>query len=311
MAIIINTTLAINGVLGLLVFVLVVYLIDTLTRYQKEKQIYGMLSKTNVNRKDIIRNNRLLKNYNHTLKRFFQERKKENYAPIVFYLTLVVCVLIFMAFISMKQILFAVLAPIIIIWVLNKIFFLLLVDVNEKVDDQLPYVIDTIIKVFSKYGDLKSVVYETSQGIDEPLKSRFESLVRRMLSENQEKAIMDFADEMNNIWIYSLVFILLSYQGDTKKEEVIVNLRHLATIIEKENSLKNSSVTDKRYGVVLNYAIAILAGAGEVANILFNPVGKDFFFGSMGGLLCFVIGNGALVMTIILNIKLASKKGRR
>jgi hypothetical protein len=287
-----------------------ILLIDVFHQYQKEKQLYG-LSEINLRKKNIIRNNRFLNKYDNTVKRFLSERNKEQYSPLVFYGTIGVALALFAYFISMKQVFLAVLSPITVIWVANKILTLLLVDVNEKVDEQLPYVIDTIIKVFSKYGDLKSVIYETSQSIGEPLKSRFEKLARKMLSENQEKAIMDFADEMNNIWIYALVFMLLSYREETKKEEVIVNLRHLANIIEKENSLKNSSVTDKRYGVVLNYVIAFIAFAGGIANIVFNPVGKEFFFESLTGIFCFILGYASIIATVIINIKLSSKKGRR
>jgi hypothetical protein len=306
----INTTLMLNIVLGLLFLTLTVLLIDVFNQYQKEKQLYG-LSEINLRKKSIIRNNRFLRKYDNTVKRFLSERNKEQYSPLVFYGTIGVALSLFAYFISMKQLLLAILAPITVVWVANKILTLLLVDVNEKVEEQLPLVIDTIIKVFSKYGDLKSVIYETSQSIDEPLKSRLEKLARKMLSENQEKAIMDFADEMDNIWIYALVFILLSYREETKKEEVIVNLRHLANIIEKENSLKNSSVTDKRYGVVLNYVIAFIAFAGGIANIIFNPVGKQFFFESLTGIFCFIIGYASVIATIIVNIKLSSKKGRR
>jgi hypothetical protein len=308
-AIILNTTFLLNGVLVMLMIVLAIALMDVINSYHKEKQMYG-LTKSNPNRKDYIRNNRLLGNYNRTLKRFLSERKKEQYAPLIFYVTIGIAIALVGYFLSMKQVLFAVLAPITLIWVKTKIMSMLLIDVNDKVDEQLPYVIDTIIKVFSKYGDLKSVIYETSQSIEDPLRSKFEKLARKMLSENQEKAIMEFAEEMNNIWIYSLVFILLSYREETKKEEVIINLRHLSTIIEKENNLKNSSVTDKRYGVVLNYVIALIAFAGSIANLVFNPVAKTFFFGSMTGIICFTLGYASIIATIMLNIKLSSKKRR-
>lgn len=310
MAIILTPTFALNVILGVLFFTLIVFLIDVYNSYQKEKELYGFSDK-NVKRKDIIRNTKFLKKYDSTVKRFLSERKKEQYSVLVFYGTMAVALFLFLYFVSLKQLLLAVIAPISLIWVMNKIMMMLLVDVNEKVDEQLPYVIDTIIKVFSKYGDLKSVIYETSQSIEEPLRSKFEKLARKMLSEsNQEKAIMEFADEMDNIWVYSLVFILLSYKEETKKEDILFNLRHLSTIIEKENSLKNASVTDKKYGVVLNYAIALLAFAGGIANILFNPEGKEFFFGSMAGILCFIIGMASVVVTIMINIKLSSKKGR-
>lgn len=309
MAIILTPTFAFNVVIGVLFFVLLVFLIDVFNSYQKEKELYGLNDKRI--RKDVIRNNKFFKKYDSTIKSFLTERNKEQYAIFVFYGTMTLAFVIFIAFISMKQVLLAVIAPIALIWVINKILTMLLSDVNEKIDEQLPYVIDNIIKIFSKYGDLKSVFYEVSLSIDEPLKSRFEKLARKMLSEsNQEKPLMEFADELNNIWVHSLVFILLSYKEESKKEDVISNLRHLGSIIEQENSLKTASVTDKKYGVVLNYFIAFIALVGSIANLIFNPVAKEFFFGSMTGIACFVAGYTAIVATIMINIKMSSKKGR-
>lgn len=309
MAKIFTTTYVINVLLGVLFFTLTVYLIDVYNAYQKEKELYGL--KNSVHRKDIIRNNKALKRLNKTIKRYLSERNKEQYAPLLFYGTLGIAVFLFCYFISMKQLLFAILAPITFVWFVNKVLTLKLIDVNEKVDEQLPFVIDNIVKVFSKYGDLKSVIYETSLLIEDPLKYRFERLARTLISEaNQEKALLDFADELDNIWVYSLVFILLSYKDETKKEDVILNLRHLAQIISKENDLKRASVTDKKYGVVLNYTIAGIAVAGSIANILFNPVGKSFFFESLTGIVSIIAGYASVIATILINIKLSSKKGR-
>lgn len=261
--------------------------------------------------KDFIRNNKFFRKFYKLINAVLAEKNKERYAPVVFYGVLATSLLFLFYFIKIGQVLFAVVVPILFIVVTNKIFTLLLSDSNEKIDGQLPFVIDTIIKVFSKYSDLKSVIYETSQSIEDPLKSKFENLSRKMLSQNQESALMEFADEMDNIWIYSMIFIILSYKEEAKKEDVVANLRHLSNIIDKENNLQNASVTDKQYGVVLNYVIALLAGVGGIANIILNPIGKDFFFGSMLGIICITVGYASIVLTIIVNIKLASKKGKK
>lgn len=272
--------------------------------------MYGIDS-VYMNSKDFIRNNKFFKKFYKLINTVLAERDKERYAPVAFYTILVTAVAMMIYFITIKQVFFAVFAPVSLYFVTHKIFSLLLTDANEKIDEQLPYTIDTIIKVFSKYSDLKSVMYEVSQSIEDPLKSRLERLSRKMLSENQEKALMDFAEDMDNIWIYSMVFILLSYKEEAKKEDVIANLRHLSNIIERENNLQNASITDKKYGVVLNYAIAIIAGVGGIANLIFNPVGKEFFFGSMLGIICIIVGYASIVLTIIINIKLTSKKGKK
>jgi len=300
--------MAFDIVTAVLVFFLVITFIDVYTAYRQEKELYGLIEKRN-DRKDIIRNNKLLKNYNRVIKQLFQERGKEQYAGAVFYLTLGISAFFLIYFAGMKQVFFAVTLPIVFILVMKKIFTMLLDDDTSRIEEELPYVIDNIIKVFSRYGDLKSVMYETSLAIDEPLKSRFDRLSRRMMSgSNQEQALLEFADDINNIWVYSLVFILLSYKEESKKEDVIDNLRHLSRIIEKENNLKTASVTDKKYGVVLNYVIALVAGLGGLANITLNPIGKDYFFGTMQGIIFLIVGYGSVVLTIMINIKLTSKK---
>lgn len=293
--------------LGAVIIFLVIAFFDVYGAYQKERQLYG-LAVMNKHKKDIIRNTKVLKQLNIVITRFYKERKKEQFTALTFYVILLGSVALFLYFIFMKQLLLAILAPLTVLWLSKKVFSLLSTDENSKIDEQLPHVIDTIIKVFSRYGDLKSVFYETSQSIDEPMKGYMESLARKMLSSDHEEALMEFADELDNIWVYSMVFIILSYREETKKEEVILNLKHLSSILEKENGLKNTSVTDKRYGVVLNYVIMVFAFLGSIANIVFNPAGKEFFFGSIGGIFTFIIGYASLIITLLINIKLTSKK---
>lgn len=302
--------LVLNGIIVLLFFILIVWLFSIMIEKRKELEMLG-LTKNITRKRNWLKNNALLSQYDKTLKRFFAERNKEGFDSLVFYATVGVLLITFGYFISIREVFFAVLIPIVLVWFFNMLFKLLLTDIDAKLEEQLPYVIDTMIKVFSKYGDLKSVIYETSQSINDPLKSRMERLARKMLSENQEKSIMDFAEELNNIWVYSMVFIILSYKEDTKKEEIIVNLRHLASIIEKDNALKSADTTDKRYSIALNYMIVVISLVAEGANFIFNPDAHHFFFGTTTGILSFMIGNGAVIAAILLNIKMVSRKGRR
>ena len=306
---VINVNLIFNIVLVTLIILLLILLLETIDTHKKKQRMFG-IDNAYMESKDFVRNNKFFRNYYNSILIVMVERKKEKYAPFIFYGAMLFSLICIIFFINIKQILFAVTVPIIFNLVVRKIFILLKSDSNEKIEEQLPFVIDTIIKVFSKYSDLKSVIYETSFSIDEPMRSKFEKLSRKMISENHEKAMMDFAKELDSIWIYSLVFILLSYKEEAKKEDVIINLRHLGNIIERENNLKNASVTDKQYGVILNYVIAALGAIAGISHIVLNPVAEDFFFGSFAGLISFSIGYAAVVLTILVNIKMSSKKRR-
>lgn len=284
-----------------------VLLIEVIDRHKKTQRIYG-IETSYMKKKDLVKNSKFFSNLYKKIEIVCIEKDKEEYAKPVFYGTIITSIGLALYFISIKQVLFAVGVPVVLVLTIKKVFELLVSDSNEKIEEQLPILIDNFIKVFSKYSDLKTVVYETSLLVEEPMRSKLDRLSRKMLSEDHVRALMDFADELDNIWIYSMVFIILSYKEEAKKEDVILNLRHLSAIIDKENSLKTASITDKKYGIVLNYAIACIAGAGGVANIMFNPMGKTFFFGSIGGILCFTIGYGAIILTILLNIHLSTKK---
>ena len=39
-----------------------------------------------------------------------------------------------------------------------------------------------------------------------------------MISDDEEKALLEFADRVDNMWIYSLVFILTSYKKKVLKK---------------------------------------------------------------------------------------------
>lgn len=56
---------------------------------------------------------------------------------------------------------------------------MLAVDLMEQIEEQLPSAIDHIIRISSKYGDMKSIIYETARSCDNPLREILEtSLVK-------------------------------------------------------------------------------------------------------------------------------------
>ena len=298
-----------NIVLVALILACIVLLIETIDNHKRMQRMYGV-DTSYMRGKDLVLKNKFFSNFYNLIEGVCIENEKEKYVKTYYYGSLIMAIVMLLYFIVIKQVLFAIGVPVVTILSIKKIFELLRTDATEKIEEQLPAVIDNIVKIFSRYSDLKTVIYEVSLLVEDPIKGKLDKLARKMLSEDHSKTMMDFADDIDNIWVYSMVFILLSYKEETKKEDVILNLRHLSSIIEKENSLKNASVTDKKYGVMLNYAVAFIGGAGGIANIMFNPSGKSFFFGSVGGILCIIIGYASIIFTVFINIKLNSKKRR-
>lgn len=298
---------AFNILFVAIMFFIVIAILDVLNEKYKHDKLFGNRQEIKLKRGFLART-KIFKQFYHNLEVLLTEKEKEGSLNLIFNLSIGFLVFLGVYFITVKQILLAIVLPVMLLKAINKIVKMLSVNVVEKMEEQLPFAIDNTIRIMSKYGDLKSIVYEASRTIDVPLKNALEKVSRKMISGNPEDVLMDFAEEYDNVWIYSLVFILLSYIQDSNKEDTIKNLKHLRNILEKENSLKKASVTDKRYGVVINYAIAVIAGVVGVAQIIINPIGKEFFFGSFTGLICFVGGYSAILFTVMINITMSKAK---
>lgn len=226
-----------------------------------------------------------------------------------FYYTIIIIEFV-LALISLyfKKPLFAFFLPLIIHYFMIIVVKYLTVNIHQIVLRDLSDAIKHMIKIFSKTSDLKTVLYETSKTMADPLKSKFFNLSRRMLSENYEKCLLEFADEIDNIWMYAFVFLLSSYKEQSKKEDIIINLRALSNILDTENYTKQKSLSEKKPMALLNYVLLIIGIVAGVANMLLNDFAKDFFFNSMTGMICFTVSIGAIFVTIIINLMLTHNK---
>lgn len=301
---------AFNGLFVTIIFFIIVAILDLVNEKYKHDKLFGKKKDVKL-KKGFLARNKMFKKLYDGLEVLLIEKEREGNINLIFYIILGFLCFLAIYFITVKQILLAVVLPVALLKAINKIVKMLATNVMEKMEEQLPYAIDNIIRIMSKYGDLKSIVYESSRSVELPLKNALEKLSRKMISGNPESALMEFAEEYDNVWIYSLVFTLLSYIQDANKEDTIKNLKHLRDILEKENSLKKASVTDKRYGVVINYAIAVIAGIAGIGQIILNPIGKEFFFGSFTGIICFVGGYSAILATVMLNITMSKAKSTK
>ena len=178
-------------------------------------------------------------------------------------------------------------------------------DIDDIVSSELPMIIKHFVKTLSKTSDLKVVIYQTSKHVEMPLKTKFEMLARRMLSEDDEKCLNEFADEINSIWMYTFIFLINSLKEYSKKADVIENLKLLSRILEENNLTKAKELAENRPAIMMNYAIALLAVVGLVANLMFNEVGRDFLLNTMNGMFVFSAGVGAILGTFLLNTVLS------
>lgn len=280
-------------------------IMELLIEKRKEDKIKGLIKKNKTI--ESIRNLSFLKNFATHLELLLIEKDKDGIFSFLFFGVLSLSFLSLVFLVSVKQILLAIIAPVIILKVADELCLKMTTDIMESIEEQLPFAIDNIIRISSKYGDIKSIIYESSRTCQQPMKGVLENMSREMISESPEKVLLEYAKLYDNVWFYSLVFTLISYLEDSSKEETMKNLKSLRDILEKENFVKKASVTDKRYGVVVNLSICGLALLGFVFNLAFVPDSKTFFFSTFTGLLCFVIGIGSIIATLFVSIQMTKR----
>lgn len=295
--------IAINIIFCITMILLFLGIIELVSERYKQNKIKGLIKQNNnVNK---IRNLAFLKKFANNLELVLKERDKEGAFNVVFYSTLVISGFSMLGLIFVKQILLAIVTPIIVLWTANEICLKLSTDIIECIEEQLPFAIDNIVRISSKYSDIKSIIYEASRTCEQPMRGILENMSREMLSSPADEVLMDYAEKYDNVWFYSVSFTLVSYLEDASKEETIKNLKHLRDILEKENFVKKASVTDKKYGVMVNLVIALSGVVGFIINLLITPNAKTFFFSTFTGLICFVLGFAFVIMTIFINIKMS------
>lgn len=297
-----------NTCFCLIIFLMILFLTELISEKRKINRIKGIKKEDKITAK--MKDIRFFKKFVNHLELILKEKEKENNFNFIFYGTISLAIASLILLVTVHQLLLAIISPVVILKVADEICIRMATDVIDNLEEQLPNAIDNIIRIFSKYGDIKSVIYESSRTCQQPIKGILEDMSREMISNSPEKILMQYAQKYDNVWFYSLVFVLISYLEDATKEETLLNLKNLRDILEKENIVKKASVTDKRYGVVVNYVICLFSIFGFVLNLILNPVGKNFFFASFPGLICFIFGIGSIIMTIFINIKMTKRSGK-
>lgn len=249
-----------------------------------------------------------LNSYYKNLHTFCLSKDKEHLVGTLFSATLIALVGVFGFLIAMKQLVLAIGFPLILLKFLDYIVAFSTRHTIEDIEEQLPSAIDKFIRVSTKNDDIKKILYTTSLDLEEPLKSIFDGLAIKMSSGYKTDALMDLGNRYNNIWVWSFVFILIGYSTNTAKAETVESLRNLRILLEGENLNQKNQARERKYGVAINYTLIAIAFVGFILNLIFNPIAKEFFFASLGGLLCLAGGFGSIFVTIIVNIKMVKRK---
>ena len=303
-----SISFAIKGIGIIIVFLSLYIIINNLNGKAKKKNIIEDNVKKSINLNFLNSKIGIVKKYTFTLNKYLKEENLEkNYSKLL-YLSLFLIVTVFLGLLYVNQILLAFISPVIILKILTKILEKLSTKITVKIEEELPYAIDDITRIFSKYSDLKTVIYEVSLSFDGVLKEIFENMARQMMSSPVDKVLMEFANKYDNIWFYSLMFTLLSYLEDTSKEETIDSLKKLRDMIEENNDRIQKAQQENKLTILVSYVLSVMAIIGFFLNLIFNSVGKSFFFESFGGLLCFIAGICLIISNLFINITISKKR---
>lgn len=295
------------------IIVLAYLIVDSVKTNISIKRIHRMIkSKPKIESGKKIYEFRIFKTLYQNLSILLKDKNKTKYIKHYFYV-IIGFILLSMGFLFyQKQILLGLLTPIILIKFINKLIFLSQNNIQQQIEEELPTTIDNIIRVSTKYDDIKTIIFQTSQVINDPLKTIFQDISRKMITENCDKVLMNCAYKYDNVWFYNFIFILMSYLENSNKENTVKNLRDLRNMLEKENSIRKTDKTKKKGGVVLNRAVCAIGIIGFFIVMSVLPNAKEFFFSTFAGITCFLVGFGCMMLTIFINVLLtkSNKKNK-
>lgn len=235
---------------------------------------------------------------------FLKERGHGNVADLFFHGILILSGVIFVMMLAIKQFVLAIVYPLGFIWFIRKIIRISRVDPVVAMEEEMPGMIDNMIRVFSRFSDIHTIMYETSRITEGRLKQELDSISRQMNTKNPRLVLEEWGEKYNSVWLNSFAFTLIGYLEDTSKDETIQNLRHLRNLLSQENTARKDAIKERKPSLVINYSLATIAVLLGVLNIVFNPIAFDFFFRSYLGLFCFTAGFGFVLGTIYMNIRM-------
>lgn len=301
------TTLIINLCAVICVCATVIVLFYWWSETKKEQSIY------NFNHEKKAKSNYitdvLFKELTKNMKRLEDEKgKPEGWAQRMTIIIVIGCLSAGGFLLFYKQVFLGVSTPVAMLMVITKISELIVDSNAEKIQAALPSAIDSIIRSMSKHDDLPGILYDASSSIEEPLKTMLQQMSVKMLNSSIQGTLNKFMEDNKNIWIYALSFTLLNYVEDASKDDTVNQLRKLKGVIDKENKDKNANKAEKKMTVAVNYVLCVFAVLGLIGNLMANPAAKNFFFASLGGIVCFVVGVILVIVSVFSNLLLGKGK---
>lgn len=235
---------------------------------------------------------------------YMLKKGKRHVSDIVFYGIIALALIVGLAMLSTGQFILAIVYPAALIWFIRKMMIISQKSPITEMEEQLPTTIDNMIRIFTKYADIRTIIYETAQTTSGPLREELDALSRQMTTRNPITVLEEFSEKHNSVWLNSFGFTLLGYLEDSSKDETIKNLRHLRNILEEENTAKEDAISQRKPSIMINQSLVIIGVVAAFVNIIFNPKAFDFFFHTYLGLFCFTAGFGSVLGTIYMNIKM-------
>lgn len=300
-------TVAINLLLLAAMFYAIKWGLDELAQKRKLMRLQGKIKVKKKTANPMLRIgvfNRMYKSLKHRAR---QKGDEEKANKLFFYIIIGFFVLTGM-FIVFKQYFLAIGIPLFLAKFTADILESLEMSDEEYVMLQLPKAIDNILKAATRYGDTQTILYEAARTLPNPIKGEFDAMVRKMNSQDNTLVLNDFRNKYNSIWVRSFVFIMVSLSDDAERETALDNLKNLRVMLESDNNLRVAAVTNKKISVNTNYALAGVATVIGIAAILFTETGREFYFTTPLGLICFIGGYALVLATVKMNIRMSSTK---
>lgn len=297
-----------TGLVVVVVMIALVYYLQISREEKFEQSVFKKEYKTD-EKKSFIRDKILRTLHENIISLMAERGKSEEAAEKAMDVILISMAMLSIFMFIVKQPVFAILMPIILLFIITKMTGMIKRTFSDFVQEQLPQGIDNIIRVFSGYNDLRMVLYEAGATLPNPMKQIFQDLSRKMQSEQPSVVLNEYMEDAKDIWIYCFMFNLLAYTEDADKKSVIDNLRELKNIIGRENAERMKQRLERKTTITINYGVCAMAVAGFLLNLMLNASFTiDFFFGNIIGIVCFLLGFTLLITSVFTNILIGSGK---
>lgn len=246
--------------------------------------------------------------YQNILVLYTQKGKGEAAAKKCFYAILLIFLALFLYLCSVGQMFLGLIFTVGLKFALDHITGTICLNFSDYMELQIPLAIDNITRIFSKVDDVRSILYESSLDLPQPLQGILQSLSSQMALDAPDVVLNRFMDVNSNPYAYTMIFILYNYTRGADKRDTILNLRDLKLSLENEKKIGMQERMERRMTVTINYVLCGVALAALMLNLTFNPTASAFFFSTLTGIALFIVGILLIVVSIFFNVMIMRGK---